>query len=259
MHAREQSAFAHPSRTGQESTRLALETHRLKVIVFDVDGTLYRQAPLRRAMLLRLLRAALLNPPQGLAALRAIQAYRRAQELLRHSPVEGSLAAAQIRLACERSGMSEQTLSAIISRWMDREPLALLEPLVEPALHNFLRAVRGRGMRLGVLSDYPAAAKLEAMRIAEFFEVVVSAQDEAVNRFKPHPSGLLEALRRLGASPDEAIYVGDRRDVDGLVARAAGVRCIILDRRSDRKRFATKSEDLLTASGYGDLHAMLIP
>ena len=176
----------------------------LTTLVFDVDGTLYKQSGLRRAMLLRLLAHAVTNPAGpagGLATFRALRAYRRAQESLRGADIDGALADAQIRLACERSGQTRHALAAIVNRWINREPLALLDRFVMPGLRTLLGAAKDRGLRMGVLSDYPASAKLEAMRLAQFFDVVVSAQDASVNCFKPDPSGLVEALRRLAPPP----------------------------------------------------------
>jgi HAD superfamily hydrolase (TIGR01509 family) len=234
---------------------MTVDPSRLKAIVFDVDGTLYRQGGLRRAMLLRLVRAMAMRPATGIATFRALRAYRHAQELLRGTDIEGGLAAAQLRLASERSGQSELVVAEIVARWMEQEPLPLLERFVEPSLRAFLAAARGRGLALGVFSDYPAASKLAAMRLTEFFDVVVAAQDVAVNRFKPHPSGLAEALRRLGASPDEALYVGDRHDVDGAVARALGVPCVIVGGRGKVRA----SAGWTPISGYRELHGLLFP
>src|SRR3974390_2961050 len=104
-------------------------------------------------MLARLLLEAVSRPGSSVATFRALWAYRRAQELLRDTPVDGAIAAAQLRLACEHSGQPEDALAAIVERWIEREPLALLERFVEPALRTFLRTARSRGLRLGVFSD----------------------------------------------------------------------------------------------------------
>jgi FMN phosphatase YigB (HAD superfamily) len=232
---------------------MTLRAERLTSLVFDVDGTLYRQKALRRAMLLLLLREAVARPASSVTIFRALRAYRHAQELLRGAEVEGTLAAAQLRLASERAGQPEHILAPIVARWMEQEPLPLLDRFVDPALRTLLAEARSRGLRLGIFSDYPAVAKLAAMRLSEFFDVVVSAQDLAVNRFKPHPLGLLETLRRLGVDPAGALYVGDRHDVDASIARAAGVSCVIVGRRSDADVGA------VTVSDYGQLHSMLFP
>ncbi len=58
---------------------------RLRALIFDVDGTLYEQAPVRRIMLYRILRANLTSPRQGMITLQALRSYRKAHEELRHS------------------------------------------------------------------------------------------------------------------------------------------------------------------------------
>jgi FMN phosphatase YigB (HAD superfamily) len=56
----------------------------------------------------------------------------------------------------------------------------------------------------------------------------VCATVPAINAFKPHPRGFEEACARLGLEPSEVLYVGDRAEVDGVGARAAGMRCAIV-------------------------------
>ena len=203
-------------------------TNRLTTIVFDVDGTLYRQAPLRRAMLLRLLAAHAVDPVKGWRTMTALQAYRRAQEHLRGH--NGDMAAAQMKLACERAGVDETFLAGCVERWMEQAPLALLARYIQPGLIDFLDACRARGLRLGVLSDYPAEAKLQALGIAGYFDVTLCAQSAEIGAFKPDPRGLRVALERLGSAPEESLYVGDRAEVDATAAAAAGIPCAIITR-----------------------------
>ena len=224
----------------------------LKAIVFDVDGTLYRQGPLRRAMAFRLLSAYATSPLIGWRTLATLQAYRRAQEYLRVHP-SGDLAAAQIQLACERTTRDPDFVSASVQRWMEQEPLALLHRYVQPGLPGFLDACRERGLRLGVLSDYPVNAKLQALGVARYFEVALCAQAAEIGVFKPDPRGLHLAVERLCSSPRQTLYVGDRADVDVAVADAAGVRCAILT----DQRAAAEPGGYLRVTGYSQLRAHL--
>jgi HAD superfamily hydrolase (TIGR01509 family) len=228
-----------------------MRTGRLKAVVFDVDGTLYRQAPLRRAMLLRLLRMALGRPLNGWRTFRTLSAYRRAQEALRGG-ASGDLAAAQIQAACERIKGDPVVVAECVERWMEQEPLAVLPRCAYAGVVEFLHACKARGWQLAALSDYPAAAKLRALGIAELFDVVLCAQEPEVGVFKPHPRGLLVALERLGVSRDECLYVGDRVDVDAPAAEAAGVRCVIITRNT-----AASSDGHETVSGYPQLRDLL--
>src|SRR4051794_28771060 len=170
-------------------TGMQFRADQLKVVVFDVDGPLYRQSPLRRAMLVRLLKFASVRPLEGVRTFRMLQAYRNAQEGLRGF-ADGDLAAAQLRLACERTNSTPAVMAACIERWMEQEPLPRLPACRYPGLIDLLRQCKARGLRLAALSDYPAEAKLRALGIADLFELILCAQNPAIGVFKPHPRGL---------------------------------------------------------------------
>lgn len=203
----------------------------LRALVFDLDGTLYDQSRLRSAMALRMLAAFWCHPRHGAEAIRAVSAYRRAQETIRRGhagPIGRDLAGEQLRLAAEKSGVRLEAVQVHVRTWMEERPLPLLARAVRPGLFEFFAQAEANGVRLGLFSDYPPAAKLEAMGLAGRFEVVSCAQEPEIGRFKPDPAGIHHVLQRLGVSPGEALYVGDRPDVDVPAARAAGVRCVIV-------------------------------
>ena len=84
----------------------------LDALIFDVDGTLYDQTPVRRGMIWRLLRAHLRRPAQGLTTFHALRAYRKAQEFMRTVSLAGeNLSDAQIRLASKWTGIRKETVA----------------------------------------------------------------------------------------------------------------------------------------------------
>jgi HAD superfamily hydrolase (TIGR01509 family) len=203
-------------------------------MIFDVDGTLYEQAPVRQHVFFRLLRSSLASPAQGLVTLRSLYSYRRAQEQLRSaSHASGEIARAQLLLASKAARVSPETVASCVARWMEQEPLSLLASSIRKGTVGLLRAAKAAGVKLAVCSDYPAVQKLAALGISGFFDVIVTAQDQEVQRLKPDPRGLEVALRRLGVGKNEAIYIGDREDVDAGAASRAGIKCFILRRGQD--------------------------
>ncbi len=195
----------------------------------DVDGTFYNQTKLRRAMLLRLVSAHARRPRQLISAARMIRCYRKAQEDLRRRDARAvAIGEEQLAIACRRARVSVTTGRDCIKTWMESEPLAILPRFTYSGLIEFLTACTSLGLRLGVFSDYPAEAKLHAMGLSSFFHVVATAQDPAINAFKPDPRGILAVARRLGVEPRQAVYIGDRPDVDAHAAHAAGMNCFIL-------------------------------
>lgn len=221
----------------------------LKALILDVDGTLYSHGPVRRHMLVRLLRSCLREPTTGLRTLRALSAYRRAQEHLRRRPPDGGkLAQHQLDLASEWTGLPSQVIATCVARWMERESLPFVAGAMCTGLLDCLHFARERGMRLGIVSDYPPGAKLAVMGIAGLFAVTISAQDPDVQRFKPDPRGLEVAIQRLGVAKSEALYVGNRPAVDAVAASRAGIACVIIGQRT-----AMTGAGCLGISDYAEL------
>ncbi len=202
---------------------------RFRAICFDLDGTLYDQGPLRRTMAARIAIAHLASPVTGYRTFRVLSAYRRAQEHIRRGMERNSadIAEEQLRLCSSLAGCDCDEVRQIVQRWFEEEPLAILHRFVRPGATDFLTRARRLGLKLAVVSDYPAAAKLRSMCLLEHFDVVVSAQQAGIQSFKPNPAGLLWVLRELGVSPREMLYVGDRPSIDAEAATFAGLDAIM--------------------------------
>src|SRR3546814_5043909 len=77
---------------------------------------------------------------------------------------------------------------------MNRRPLPLLMKARFPGVERLFHAIRASGRGIGVLSDYPAVAKLEALGLAADF--IVAAADDGVGVMKPSPAGLIHLMER---------------------------------------------------------------
>ena len=203
-------------------------------VLFDVDGTLYRQRPLRALMAAELAMSLPLRlPSRGVQVTRALRAYRHAQERLRDvCNHDESIEGLQFRQAARQSGVPEQQVRSAVSEWMLDRPLKYLRWCRRPGLLPLLEALHRRGVRLGVLSDYPCAGKLKALEIDGYFSLVLCAGDPEINTFKPNPRGFWRACETWNLPPEKVLYVGDRPEVDAVGANAAGVRCAIVGSRS---------------------------
>jgi phosphoglycolate phosphatase len=91
-----------------------------------------------------------------------------------------------------------------------------------PQVLETLKALGRRG--LAIVTNKPMAhteKTLKVLGLDSFFQVVLGGDSLATR--KPDPGPILEALRRLGVSPDQALMVGDS-PMDIQSARSAGVR-----------------------------------
>lgn len=197
-----------------------------RLVVFDVDGTLYDQSRLRRAMAIRLL--SYLAVTGRLSTLRALKAYRRMREATADAE-RPDFEEASIAAAAAAGGMDEAAARRLVADWMLDRPLPLLARFRYPGVADLFAALRTRGCRIGVLSDYPAAGKLAAMGLSA--ELVAVAGEAGVPRQKPDPAGLVRLMTEADISPADTVLIGDRDDRDGEAGRRAGVDVLI---RSDR-------------------------
>jgi putative hydrolase of the HAD superfamily len=93
-----------------------------------------------------------------------------------------------------------------------------------------LRTLHGRGLTLGVISDWGVAlgSILNEHGLNRYFDfAVVSA---ATRHAKPHPRLFELALERAGAIADYAVHVGDSYTQDVLGARSVGIAPVLIDR-----------------------------
>lgn len=198
----------------------------IRGVLFDLDGTLYRAKPLRKKMLVELGLATLRGGlgRRSRRRLKVIKAYRHALEELRHNEEAAPQGwrDAQYERAAELASVDPQTVRDVTAEWMEARPLKHLPPCGRPHLRETLIALADAGLALGVFSDYPVQAKLEALGIADLLPVQLHAGMDGVPRPKPHPDGLLRGCELLGLEPPACVYVGDRPEVDAVSAQAAG-------------------------------------
>lgn len=196
----------------------------IKLVVFDVDGTLYAQRPLRLLMAAQLIVHSLVRRDRRTFSV--LQAYRAHRERLGDAETEDFETALLAEVA-RRHAIDVELVRRTVEEWMETRPLASLSRCRYPAVDRLFTRVRSSGRKVGVLSDYPAADKLHALGLSA--DVVVSAGE--VGTLKPHPRGLERLMALAGARPHETVLIGDRADRDGEAARRAGAACLL---RADR-------------------------
>ena len=104
---------------------------------------------------------------------------------------------------------------------------------VYPEVPEVLQALRARGLRLAVVSNFDTRLPplLDALGLATFFDAVVCSGEAGAA--KPDGAIFARALAALGVEASEALHVGDSREADYEGARAAGIEALLVDRDAD--------------------------
>lgn len=96
-----------------------------------------------------------------------------------------------------------------------------------PGILSLLDELQRRGIQMAIVSNklHPAVQELNERFFSHYIHSAVG--ESATVRRKPNPDAVLAALKELGSSPAEAIYVGDS-EVDWETAQRAGLPCALV-------------------------------
>ena len=213
----------------------------IKLVVFDVDGTLYTQRHLRMRMGMDLLLQAASD--KSFLTLRIVHTYRKVREKLADEDAphfESTLieeTACQVRCPVD-------TVISIVKEWLEERPLRHLLKSRYPGVQELFAGLKSHGKIIGIFSDYSALAKLKALELTA--DYIVAAGDPEIGYLKPNPRGLERLMYLTNVHASNSILIGDRAERDGLAAKRAGVHSLIRSSKplTDWNTFKSYSDPL---------------
>lgn len=122
---------------------------------------------------------------------------------------------------------------------------------VYPDVAPALLALRERGLRLGVISNWDSRLPglLAQLDLAPFFEVVCFSAQVGVE--KPHPKIFYHCLETFGLEPGCVLHAGDRQIEDVEGAQAIGMPTFRVDRRQPTGELQALVMAVSTRAGSG--------
>ena len=176
---------------------------RFRIVLFDLDGTLIDSGPIILASMQHAVRSVL---GREIPADELGMAIGGQGIVAQMTAIDGQHADALLDAYKEHNDGLHETLEAF------------------DELLTLLPGLKAEGRKLGIVTakrHRTVGLALERFRaLEEAFDVVVAFED--TDRHKPEPDPVLLAVEKLGATTDEAVYVGDS-PFDIGAAKAAGV------------------------------------
>ena len=183
-----------------------------KLVVFDLDGTLYH----KRGLSLRMVLHAPLD-------IRNMQAERATRASMKGIWLGDEKHFYDTYFQCMAARMHCSATAA--EQWYNQCYMPLMvkmigkyHPLSEWVL-PFIHDCQHKGIKLVLLSDYGfAKEKLQALGLSPtLFDWVLSAPE--LGGLKPASELMHIITERMGVAPQECLVIGDRDDTDGEMAR----------------------------------------
>jgi len=214
----------------------------LELVIFDVDGTLYRQSSLRKVMLFKLLSYYAIRPWRY-KELFILYHFRKERE--KRSGFEGeNLDDEQYAWCAEKTGEQPAEVKRVINHWIFNAPNPYLKDAMFAGVAQFFDDLKAQGIKIAIYSDYNSEEKLRMMGLNADFEI--SSTDKRVNSFKPLPKGLFVVLSALNVNNKEnCLFIGDRFELDGRSAEKAGIPFLLIEQNSAENGFYTKLSNYL--------------
>lgn len=226
--------LATPDRAPPPARRPEGASGRVRAVFFDFGGTLYAYGAhhpvVDPATLLALVPEAG-GSAEGLEAAcrEAVGAVYRAY-LVRPYFLHRDFFADVFRRALRNLGVEPGP--ALVEAYLERRKAAAAArpfPPLRPGVHETLRALRGRGVFVGLVSntdDEILRRDLARAGLEGAFELYLTS--ESARSCKPDPQIFREALRRAGVGAADALFVGDNVEQDVAGANRVGIRSVLL-------------------------------
>lgn len=209
---------------------------KYKLIVLDMDGTLYYQRGMQILMCLEMGAFAVMHP-FSLWKLKTISVFRKIRESREFATesaykeqgdvlVVPNLLKRQYELTAGVVGRSEELVQRIIEEWMFIRPLKYLRYTADVNLLAWVKKWRGTGKKVVVYSDYPVKEKCEVLKLEA--DAMFSSDEMSIGQMKPSVKALEVISYEFGVRPEDILVVGDRMSKDGKMAETFGCEYVIL-------------------------------
>lgn len=215
-----------------------LENNEISAVIFDFDGTLYDNSKIAIKLIT--------SRPRDMFKMNA---ERQARKILKGSYFESeekfldeffSIAARKRKFTKEK-----------FSSWYTKVYLPCMVNVLHkkfsahPRVSELFAAIKSRGIKLALLSDYSfIAERMQAISLStENVDIMKSSQE--LGGLKPAPELFFKLAEQLQVAPEKILVVGDRDDTDGQGARNASMKFVQIRKAATKDEPASDSHPFL--------------
>lgn len=220
----------------------------IKVVAFDIDGTLYEEKKLNSRIIFHFL-----------AHLRFFSHYGLARVDLRKRDDYENFTAAQAEMMAKRLHCTPE------------QAQAKLDKIVYVGLRKYFKRfdcakgsreliirLKEAGVKIALLSDFPPEQKGDIWGLKPYCDLLLGSEE--VGALKPSPKAFLVMAERFGVSTSEIFYIGNNHKYDVVGPKKIGMRAgwiispvkAFLGKKSDVADFTFSKFSQLEQFIFGD-------
>ena len=206
----------------------------IKAVVFDIDGTLYKDWHLFRRMFFHFLRHCIFFLKYGLVR----KELRKNGEAIDFYEVQAEKMAKLLHCSSQKA---KDELDKIVYSGLKKyfTNIKTCDFAVET-----IQEFKNAGIKIALLSDFPPEQKGELWGLKPYCDVVLSTEE--CGALKPSAVPFLDTAEKLGINPNEVLYVGNSFKVDIRGAENAGMKSAwFVSRKKYRKQKNNETADLV--------------
>ena len=189
-------------------------TDQVRLVSWDVDGTLYSVEKMKLRLFARLV--ALTLTGGGRKASQDLKVLKLRRQLIDQARVAGGV--------LDGTVIGESQVETE-KRWYFE---AIRKTGPRPGLVEVVEFLHAQSIEQVVYSDYESEYKLDALGLTNLFQKIYVG--ERLGYAKPNPKVLELIASDFGLTTGQILHIGDRVDADELAATSAGCKSLIFGR-----------------------------
>ncbi|WP_294429363.1 HAD family hydrolase [uncultured Treponema sp.] len=198
----------------------------IKAVAFDIDGTLYPSFSLYWRII-----------PYIIRHFRFYLHYNKVRKIMHRTAPLPDFYEYQGRVFAEHYGCTVAEAKAQIKR-IAYDGLRPYFERIKPftAVHETFKALREKGYKIALLSDFPPSQKGEIWGLIPYCDFVLGSEELGALKPSKYPFGVM--AKALALEPNQILYVGNSFKFDVRGANNAGMKSAVI--ASPLKKFFSK-------------------
>lgn len=195
----------------------------IKIVCFDIDGTLYPKWVTNRKLFFTLFP----SPSLAMKYQKFRKEVRQEKSLVLRDQSEQGFRRYQAKSIAKKTKQRPKEIEKRIEKQFYHRWEKIFAKLKGyPDVSETIVELKNRGFKIAFLSDFPIGNKLKALNVEHLADYAICSEQSGY--LKPHENPFLAVCNKMKVTPQEVVYVGDSYSKDVMGAKKVGMKTLWL-------------------------------